>query len=109
MLHFPSGLVATIECGFTSEHGTLEAIGSRGSLFADDPWHVRSGHIFLDGEPVEIDTTSAYRLEVENLSGAIRGTGTPLLGRADALGQARTIAALDRSVATGGPEAPGAA
>jgi len=32
---------------------------------------------------------------------AIRGEGEPLLGRADALGQARTIDALCRSAAMG--------
>ena len=31
---------------------------------------------------------------IENLSAAIRGQGAPLLGRDDAVGQARTIAAL---------------
>ena len=44
------------------------------------------GRIFLNDEPVAVDTTSAYRLELENLSAAIRGEAAPLLGRADALG-----------------------
>jgi xylose dehydrogenase (NAD/NADP) len=105
-LHFPSGLVATIVSGFTFEHGTLEAIGSRGTLRADDPWHVQSGRIFLDDEAIPVDTTSAYRLEVANLSAAVRGAGTPLLGRADARGQARAIAALYRSAAAGVPVDP---
>ena len=37
---------------------------------------------------------NSYRLELENLGRAIRGDGTPLLGRADAVGQARTIEAI---------------
>ncbi len=109
VLHFPSGLLATFSSGFTAEHGTLEAIGMHGALRADDPWHVRSGRIFLDDEAVPVDTTSAYALELENISAAIRGTAAPLLGRADALGQARTIEALYWSAATGQPVAPGSA
>ena len=35
-----------------------------------------------------------YRLELEDLARAVRGDGTPLLGRADALGQALMIEAL---------------
>jgi hypothetical protein len=35
------------------------------------------------------------------MSAAILGEGRPLLGRADALGQARTIAALYESATTG--------
>jgi D-xylose 1-dehydrogenase (NADP+, D-xylono-1,5-lactone-forming) len=36
----------------------------------------------------------SYRLEVENMSAAIRGEASLLLGREDALGQARAIEAL---------------
>jgi predicted dehydrogenase len=38
---------------------------------------------------------------VENMSAAIAGAAEPLLGREDAVGQARTIAALYRSAAEG--------
>ena len=41
-----------------------------------------------------VPTANSYALELENLSAAIRGTGAALLGRADALGQARTLEAL---------------
>ena len=47
-----------------------------------------------------------YRLELENMSAAILGETAPLLGRDDALGQARTIAALYESAATGAAVAP---
>jgi predicted dehydrogenase len=42
--------------------------------------------------------------QLENFSEAIRGEAEPLLGRQDALGQARTIAALYRSAETGSAE-----
>jgi hypothetical protein len=38
---------------------------------------------------------------VANLSAAVRGEHTPLLGRADAVGQALTMAALYESAASG--------
>jgi predicted dehydrogenase len=40
-------------------------------------------------------------LEAENFSAAIRGEAEPLLGREDALGQARVIEALYRAAAAG--------
>jgi len=101
LLRFPSGVVAEIVAGFTSVQRSLEAVGSKGTLVSRDPWHSELGGIELNGraEPVVLDDT--YRLEMENLSSAILGHGRPLLGRADALGQARAIDALLRSAASG--------
>ena len=48
-------------------------------------------------ELVELEPADSYRLELENLSDAIRGQGTPLLGRDDAVAQARVIDALFQS------------
>jgi predicted dehydrogenase len=85
----------------------LEAIGSEGSLFLDDPWHCVDPVIELrreDGvERIEIAREDSYRLELENLSDAIRGEAPLLLGREDALGQARALEALHRSATTGTP------
>jgi len=44
-----------------------------------------------------------YALELEDVSAAIRSGGAPQLGRADAVGQARTIEALYRAARDGGP------
>jgi len=43
---------------------------------------------------IEVYRVNSDRLEVENLPAAIRGEAPPLLGRDDALGQARAIEAL---------------
>ena len=43
----------------------------------------------------------SYRLELEDFAAAAAGEREPLLGRADALGQARTIDALYRSADSG--------
>lgn len=101
LLRFPSGVVAEIVAGFTSIQRSLEAVGSMGTLLSRDPWQGELGGIELNGraEPVVLEDT--YRLEMENLSAAILGRGRPLLGRADALGQARAIDALLRSAASG--------
>ena len=50
---------------------------------------------------IEFERTDHYRLELEDLDRAIRGDGPTLLGRADAVGQARTIEALIRSAELG--------
>ena len=45
-------------------------------------------------ERFEPERADSYRLELENVSDAIRGDAELLLGRDDAMGQAMTIAAL---------------
>jgi xylose dehydrogenase (NAD/NADP) len=42
-----------------------------------------------------------FALELENFAASIAGEAQPLLGRADAVGQARAIDALYRSAAEG--------
>jgi D-xylose 1-dehydrogenase (NADP+, D-xylono-1,5-lactone-forming) len=106
LMRFPGDVLAQFDCGTAlPERDELEAIGSEGSLFLDDPWHCRKPGIELrraDGvERIELDPVDSYRLELENLSDAIRGKGEPPLGREDALAQARTIEALFRSAGSG--------
>jgi predicted dehydrogenase len=55
-------------------------------------------------ERIEVERADSYRLELENLSDAIRGLAEPLLGREDAVGNARVIEALYRSAAEGATE-----
>jgi D-xylose 1-dehydrogenase (NADP+, D-xylono-1,5-lactone-forming) len=105
-LRFPGDLIAVFDCGTAlTNRDELEAIGSEGSLFLDDPWHCNLPTIELrrdDGtELIEVDYADSYRLELENLSDAIRGEAEPLLGLVDAMGQARTIEALYESAVSG--------
>jgi predicted dehydrogenase len=100
-LRFPGGLVATFACGFTAPHQSLEAIGEEGSVVVPAPWIHPTGELVLRGEPLHVDVRSPYALELENFAAAVRGEAEPLLGRADALGQARTLDALLRSAQTG--------
>jgi len=103
ILHFPGGVTAELNCGFTSDHMSLEAIGTDGWLRLPDPFHGVRGVIIHDETEIRTEVPNPYRLELENIGAAIRGEGTPLLGRADAMGQARTLEALYRSAATGTP------
>ncbi|GAC1674573.1 MAG: Gfo/Idh/MocA family oxidoreductase [Candidatus Limnocylindrales bacterium] len=103
LLRFPSGVTAEFTSAFTAEHRGLEAIGSHGRLFMPDPWHGRPSRIVGDGDvpSAELEPADPYALELDDLAAAIRGERPARLGRADARGQARTIAALWDSAATG--------
>jgi xylose dehydrogenase (NAD/NADP) len=105
-MRFPGDVVAQFDCGFrTPDRDELEVVGEEGSLFLDDPWHCRTPVIEVrrDGARDEIafEPVDSYRLELENLSDAIAGEAPPLLGREDAVGQARAIEALYRSADEG--------
>jgi D-xylose 1-dehydrogenase (NADP+, D-xylono-1,5-lactone-forming) len=105
-LRFPGDVFALFDCGTAlHERDELEAIGTEGSLFLDDPWHCTEPVIELrreDGtERIEIERDDPYLLQVENFSDAIRGAADPLLTRDDAVGQARALEALYRSAVTG--------
>jgi D-xylose 1-dehydrogenase (NADP+, D-xylono-1,5-lactone-forming) len=101
-LRFPGDILALFDCGTSlPDRDELEAIGTEGSLFLDDPWHARVPVIELrrDGsvERIELEPVDSYRLELENLSDAIRGDVQLLLGRDDAVAQARALEALHLS------------
>jgi D-xylose 1-dehydrogenase (NADP+, D-xylono-1,5-lactone-forming) len=107
-LRLPGDVIATFDCGTALvERDELEAIGSEGSLFLDDPWHCNVPVIELrrgsETERIELEPLDSYRLELENMSDAIRGETELLLGREDALAQARALEALHRSATTGAP------
>jgi D-xylose 1-dehydrogenase (NADP+, D-xylono-1,5-lactone-forming) len=107
-MRFRGNVLAVFDCGTAMpERDELEVIGSEGSLFLDDPWHctvpvieVRRDH---GVERIELERADSYRIQLENFSDAINGEGEPLLGRDDALGQARALEALHSSAENGRP------
>ncbi len=111
-MRFPGDVIATFDCGTAlTERDELELVGSEGSLFVDDPWHCLQPGIELrhgDGtvERIAVEQRDSYRLELENLGAAIRGSAQPLLGREDAVAQARALQALHRSATEQVPVAP---
>ena len=101
-LQFPDDVLGLFDCGTAmTNRDELEAIGSEGSLFLDDPWHCREPVIEIrrgkEVERVELEPADSYGLELENLSDAIRGEAGLLLGRDDAVAQARVVEALFES------------
>jgi predicted dehydrogenase len=99
VMRFAGDVLAHFDAGVVLPHRSqLEVVGDRGALLVSDPWHCREPGIEWrrddDTRRIEIEPADSYRLEVENLSAAIAGSARPLLGREDAVGQARAIEAL---------------
>ncbi len=106
-LRHPGGVLTTLDCALDlPNRSELQAIGSSGALWARDPWHCHAASFELlrdeERETVTVARADSYRLELENLSAAIRGESAPLLGREDAVAQARVIEALYASADAGG-------
>ena len=105
-MRFPGNVLAIFDCGTALvDRDELEAVGSEGSLFVDDPWHCEVPGIELRRkgaiERIELDFSDSYRLELENLSDAIRGEAPLLLGREDGVPQARALEGLHESATSG--------
>jgi predicted dehydrogenase len=98
-MRFADDVLAHFDAGLALDtRDALEVVGDQGTLFLDDPWHCLEPviQLYRDGERelIEVEVVNSYLLEAENMSAAIRGEAPLLLGRADALGQARAIEAL---------------
>jgi xylose dehydrogenase (NAD/NADP) len=108
-LRFPGDVLAHFDCGLSYPGGSLlAAAGTEGSFALTDPWHGNDAVIELqrgDGSVERIDPgpANSYALELADFEAAVRGERPPLLGRADARGQARTIAALYTSAERNAP------
>jgi xylose dehydrogenase (NAD/NADP) len=112
-LRFAGDVVAQFEASFVApRRQRLEAIGEEGTLALEAPWRWDwGGDVVLErgsgAERIGVPDANAYRLELENFAAAVAGRAEPLLGRDDALGQARTLEALFRSARDGRPVDPG--
>jgi D-xylose 1-dehydrogenase (NADP+, D-xylono-1,5-lactone-forming) len=103
VLGFENGVVGVIDAAIDLPGlARLEVNGSDGTLVLDDPWIGTHARITLhrDGrsEDLAVEQADPYRLELEDLAAAADGSGQSLLGRADALGQARALEALHAGV-----------
>jgi predicted dehydrogenase len=100
-------VLALFDCGTALiDRDELEVVGSEGSLFIEDPWHCLKPGIELRRrggavERIALPLADSYQLELENVSDVIRGRGELLLGRPDAVAQARVLGALRESAASG--------
>ena len=99
-LRHENDVVTQFEASFLApRRQQLEVVGEDAVLTVQSPWRADwAGDVLLnrDGTTERLDVPSAnsYVLELENLAAAVFGDAEPLLARDDALGQARTIAAL---------------
>jgi D-xylose 1-dehydrogenase (NADP+, D-xylono-1,5-lactone-forming) len=100
-------VVAQFDGSFVAVHRqSLEAVGDEAVLVVEAPWRQDwGGDVWLvngrERERVDMPKASAYRLELEDFAAAVRGERAPLLGREDALGQARALEALTRAAQDG--------
>jgi D-xylose 1-dehydrogenase (NADP+, D-xylono-1,5-lactone-forming) len=107
VLRFASGVLGIFDCGFdVPPRGAIEVVGEGGTLVAEDPWHGVAPRLTLTRpraapEEITIVVANPYARELEDVSAAIRSGGAPRLGRADAVGQARTIEALYAAAGAG--------
>ena len=108
-LAFPGGVLGLMDCGFD----LVDPLGARGDRLDTDRSAPRtrgrgSHHASPCGatgacEVIEFEPTDHYRLELEDLDRAIRGEASRAARRADAVGQARTIAAIALAAASSEP------
>jgi len=104
----PGDVLAHFDCGVdTAGRAELEVVGSDGALLMRDPFHSLEPVIEVRGadgsvERVEVERNNPYACELRDFAAAVAGERAPRLGREDAVGQARAIAALYESAAIGG-------
>jgi predicted dehydrogenase len=99
-LSHENDIVAQFDASFLApRRQSLEVVGEDAVLTVQAPWRVdwpgelqlvRNGEV----ERLEVPSANSYTLQLENLADAVAGKAPALLGRDDALGQARTIDAL---------------
>jgi len=107
-LRFPHDVVAQIDASFVAQNRQrLEVVGEEGTLVLATPWRVDDPGIVVrrsDGDVLmDVPLVDSYTLELEDFAAAAAGEKEALLGRTDALAQARTIDALYRSAEAGEP------
>ena len=110
-MRFDRDVVAQLAASFAApRRQQLEIVGEEGVLRVGAPWRVDwAGSVELDRgggtETLDVPEANSYARQLENLADAIEGVAPALLGRDDALGQARAIDALYRAAASGRTEA----
>jgi D-xylose 1-dehydrogenase (NADP+, D-xylono-1,5-lactone-forming) len=112
-LALPNEVIAHFDAGFVlPRRAALEVVGEQGMLLVADPWQPRVPGIevgrptrddAVEWQQIAVHPADSYLLELENVSAAISGEAKLLLGRADAIGQARALEALHRSASSGAP------
>ena len=87
-------VLGTFQCGFRHDERSIVVRGAGGELHAPDPWHASESKVYLNGKEHSVEPEDPYRRQLANFVAAIRGEAEPLLGREDAVGQARALERL---------------
>jgi D-xylose 1-dehydrogenase (NADP+, D-xylono-1,5-lactone-forming) len=103
LLKYPSGLVASLNCGFNAQKRVYsEIVGTKGVLEIPDTFFDNAGALTLtvgeERREIAVDQSDRYRLEVEDFADAILCQRTPQLGLDETLRNAEII---DRLLAVG--------
>jgi D-xylose 1-dehydrogenase (NADP+, D-xylono-1,5-lactone-forming) len=74
-------------------------VGNLGTIIVSDPWHCDEPRLTVSlqggaSRDIPVPQANSYQLELEEFAKAVRGERHRLLGREDALGQARAVDAL---------------
>jgi predicted dehydrogenase len=107
VLRFDGDVLGTFDCGMdVHRRNSLEVVGSEGTILVPSPWQTPLGAAITlirgdEAEEIRPETVDPYGRELDALAHAIQTGEPPRLGRADAVGQARTIQALYRAAETG--------
>jgi len=107
LMEHSDGALTHFDCGFhVPDRSRLEVVGTAATIEVSDPWHCFTPRLLVtprQGGPYEVPVPieNSYRLELEEFGRAVRGEPNQLLGRDDARGQSRTVAALIRSAQSG--------
>jgi predicted dehydrogenase len=103
LLKYPSGLVASLNCGFNAQKRVYsEIVGTKGVLEIPDTFFDNAGALTLtvgeERREIAVDQSDRYRLEVEDFADSILCQRTPQLGLGETLRNAEII---DRLLAVG--------
>jgi D-xylose 1-dehydrogenase (NADP+, D-xylono-1,5-lactone-forming) len=103
VLRYPSGLLATVGCGFNAQKRIFsEIIGTKAALEIPDTFFDPAGVITLNvGEErreIPVPASDRFRAEIEDFADAIRENRPPLLSLAETLRNAEVIDRLYAAV-----------
>jgi len=98
LLKYPSGLVASLNCGFNAHRRIFsEIVGTKGLLEIPDTFFDNSGKLFLTmddkTQEIEVAQCDRYKLEIEDFSGALLAKREPMFKLSETL---RNMEVLDR-------------
>jgi len=99
-------VAATFQCGFTATLNQIEVVGVDGVVLVPQAFVDPPGVVLLNGEAHRVEPGNAYRAELDDVCGAIRGECQVVNDRAEMMGQARVLDALLRSADAGTPLTP---